>query len=165
MGWGDYRWKHEPFFYASKEGYKTIFYSDARNKYTVIDFHDSEQKILNWAKRQLKLEKEGKFTIWTMKRDNVQDYKHPTQKPIELITYALVNSSKADDLVIDPFLGSGSTLIACEKTKRICAGIELDPKYMDVLVQRWVDYTGIEQVVRNGQIETWPKTKHEPRHE
>ena len=165
MGWGDYRWKHEPFFYASKEGYKTIFYSDARNKYTVIDFHDSEQKILNWAKRQLKLEKEGKFTIWTMKRDNVQDYKHPTQKPVELITYALVNSSKADDLVIDPFLGSGSTLIACEKTKRIYAGIELDPKYMDVLVQRWVDYTGIEQVVRNGQIETWPKTKHEPRQE
>jgi site-specific DNA-methyltransferase (adenine-specific) len=163
MGWGDYRWKHEPFFYASKEGVETVFYSETRDKYTIIDFHDSDQKILNWAKKQQKLEKEGKFTIWTMKRDRVQDYKHPTQKPVELITFALFNSSKADDLIIDPFLGSGSTLIACEKTKRICAGIELDPKYVDVIVQRWVDYTGIEQVVRNGQIDAWGKTKHEAR--
>jgi site-specific DNA-methyltransferase (adenine-specific) len=158
MGWGDYRWKHEPFFYASKEGVKSIFYSDARDKYTIIDFHDTEQKILNWAKRQLKLEKEGKLTIWTMKRDRVQEYKHPTQKPVELISYALINSSKEDDLIIDPFLGSGSTLIASEKLKRICAGIELDPKFVDVAVQRWVDYTGIEEVMKNGEKIAWKRT-------
>jgi DNA modification methylase len=99
-----------------------------------------------------------------MKRDRVNEYQHPTQKPVELITYALMNSSKAEDLVDDPFLGSGSTLIACEKTNRVCAGIELDPKFVDVIVQRWVDYTGNEQVVRNGQPEIWPKTiyEHEP---
>ncbi len=68
MGWGDYRWKHEPFFYASKEGTETVFYGD-RTHSTIIDFQDSEQKLLNWAKRQKKLEAEGKLTIWTMKRD------------------------------------------------------------------------------------------------
>ncbi|MBX9720031.1 MAG: site-specific DNA-methyltransferase [Candidatus Obscuribacterales bacterium] len=160
MGWGDYRWKHEPFFYASKEGTETVFYGD-RTHSTIIDFHDSEQKLLNWAKRQKQLEAEGKLTIWTMKRDKVNEYKHPTQKPVELITYALFNSSKAEDLIIDPFLGSGSTLIACEKTGRVCAGIELDPKFADVIIQRWVDYTGIEEVVRNDQSETWPITKYD----
>jgi hypothetical protein len=49
MGWGDYRWKHEPFFYVSKEGVKAVFYGD-RTHSTIIDFHDNEQKILNWAK-------------------------------------------------------------------------------------------------------------------
>ncbi|KND49823.1 MAG: ParB/RepB/Spo0J family partition protein [Parcubacteria bacterium C7867-008] len=163
MGWGDYRWKHEPFFYASKEGTETVFYGD-RTHSTIIDFHDSEQKLLNWAKRQKKLETEGKLTIWTMKRDRVNEYQHPTQKPVELITYALMNSSKAEDVVVDPFLGSGSTLIACEKTGRVCVGMELDPKFADVIVQRWVDFTGIEQVVRNGEPEAWSRTitEHEP---
>jgi DNA modification methylase len=96
-----------------------------------------------------------------MKRDKVNEYKHPTQKPVELITYALFNSSKPEDLVIDPFLGSGSTLIACQKTGRVCAGIELDPKFVDVIVQRWVDYTGQEQVVRNSVAEGWVKTNYD----
>ncbi len=160
MGWGDYRWKHEPFFYASKEGTETVFYGD-RTHSTILDFHDSDQKLLNWAKRQKQLEAEGKLTIWTMKRDKVNEYKHPTQKPVELITYALFNSSKAEDLIVDPFLGSGSTLIACEKTGRVCSGIELDPKFADVIVQRWVDYTGIEEVVRNGKVEAWLKTEYD----
>jgi len=160
MGWGDYRWKHEPFFYASKNGVESVFYGD-RTHSTIIDFHDSEQKLLNWAKRQKNLETEGKLTIWTMKRDKVNEYMHPTQKPVELITYALFNSSKAEDLVIDPFLGSGSTLIACQKTSRVCTGIELDPKFMDVIVQRWVDYTGIETVFKNGQQEMWEITKQD----
>jgi len=160
MGWGDYRWKHEPFFYAAKDGVETVFYGD-RTHHTIIDFHATEQKLLNWAKRQKKLETEGRLTIWTMKRDKVNEYQHPTQKPVELITYALFNSSKPEDLIIDPFLGSGSTLIACQKTGRVCAGIELDPKFVDVIVQRWVDYTGIESVVRNGQQEAWSKTQYD----
>ena len=151
---------HEPFFYASKEGVKAVFYGD-RTHNTIIDFHDNEQKILNWAKRQKKLETEGKLTIWTMKRDKVNEYLHPTQKPVELITYALFNSSKAEDLIADPFLGSGSTLIACEKTGRVCVGIELDPKFVDVIVQRWVDYTGIEKVLKNDQEELWQITQHD----
>jgi DNA modification methylase len=159
MGWGDYRWKHEPFFYASKEGTDTVFYGD-RTHSTIIDFHDSELKLLNWAKRQKKLETEGKLSIWTMKRDRVNEYLHPTQKPVELITYALFNSSKSGDVVVDPFLGSGSTLIACHKTERVCLGIELDPKFVDVIVQRWVDYTGIKTVLKNGKDEVWEKTQY-----
>ena len=67
---------------------------------------------------------------------------HPTQKPIELIEKAIVNSSKKGKLVIDYFLGSGSTLIACEKTNRKCYGMELDPHYCDVIIKRWEDNTG-----------------------
>ena len=63
-------------------------------------------------------------------------------KPIELITKAINNSSKLNNKVFDPFLGSGSTLIACEKTNRKCYGMEIDPHYCDVIVKRWEEYTG-----------------------
>ncbi len=76
-----------------------------------------------------------------MKRDNVHEYVHPTQKPVELIEYALKNSTKIDDIVMDLFLGSGSTLIACEKRERVCYGMDLDPIYIDVIIKRWEDYT------------------------
>jgi DNA modification methylase len=58
-------------------------------------------------------------------------------KPVKLISYLINNSTKQEDLVLDSFLGSGSTLIACEKLQRICYGIELDPKYCDVIIKRW----------------------------
>jgi DNA modification methylase len=67
---------------------------------------------------------------------------HPTQKPVNLVKRAIKNSSKNEDIVMDLFLGSGSTLIACEKTNRICYGMELDPKYIDVIIKRYEDYTG-----------------------
>lgn len=63
-------------------------------------------------------------------------------KPVELIENAILNSTCGDMLVADMFLGSGSTLIACEKTGRICYGMELDPAYVDVIVKRWQDFTG-----------------------
>jgi len=70
-------------------------------------------------------------------------------KPVELIERALVNSSKAGDLVFDPFGGSGSTMIACEKLGRKSALIELDPKYADVIVQRWQEFTGKEALLES----------------
>ena len=63
-------------------------------------------------------------------------------KPIDLIVKAIKNSSKNKQIILDTFLGSGSTLIACEKTKRVCYGMELDPHYCDVIVKRWEEYTG-----------------------
>ena len=63
-------------------------------------------------------------------------------KPIELILRAVINSSKQGGVVLDPFMGSGSTLIACEQSGRICYGMELDPGYCDVVVQRWEDFSG-----------------------
>lgn len=80
-------------------------------------------------------------------------------KPVELMTNAIQNSTKGGDLVIDAFLGSGSTLIASQKTGRICYGMELDPKYADVIVQRYVDYTGNENIKLNGKDIIWNKTQ------
>jgi len=80
--------------------------------------------------------------VWSLSRGATGEYVHPTQKPVELIERALKNSSKSGDVVVDCFGGSGSTLIACEKTARDCRMMELDPKYCDVIIKRWQDFTG-----------------------
>jgi len=82
------------------------------------------------------------FDLWSISRDNSKDYVHGTQKPVAVPQRALENSSKKDDTVLDLFGGSGSTLIACEKTKRQCYMMELDPHYIDVIIQRWQNFTG-----------------------
>lgn len=92
--------------------------------------------------------------VWYMSRGNTGEYVHPTQKPVELIERALGNSSKAGDVVIDCFGGSGSTLIACEKTSRHARLMELDPKYVDVIVRRWQQFTG-KQAVLEGDGRTF----------
>lgn len=136
MGWSHYRWKHEPFFYCGFKDKKTQWYGDRTNP-TVLDFHASEAQLIAWVKKEKRLEQEGKTTIWTMKRANVQEYIHSTQKPVELIVYALVNSSKHDDIVLDLFAGSGSTLIACEKSGRVSYSMELDCRYIDLIISRY----------------------------
>ena len=82
-------------------------------------------------------------TIWEIKRPKANK-EHPTMKPVELIERAIQNSSLAGQLVLDAFGGSGSTLIACEQTKRVARLIELDPKYCDVIVTRWENLTGLK---------------------
>ena len=79
-------------------------------------------------------------------------------KPIELIVNAIQNSSKDDDIVLDVFGGSGSTLIACEQTNRRCFMMELDPKYIDVIISRWETFTGKKAELINGER----KVKGEP---
>ena len=79
--------------------------------------------------------------VWEFQRTLKNDL-HPTMKPIPLIENAIKNSSKKNEIVLDIFLGSGSTLIACEKTNRICYGMELDTKYCDVIIERWQQLTG-----------------------
>jgi DNA modification methylase len=69
-------------------------------------------------------------------------YDHPTQKPIELMRRPILNHLRRGELVYEPFLGSGTTLAAAELTERVCYGIELDPKYVDVVIQRWQQLTG-----------------------
>jgi DNA modification methylase len=85
-------------------------------------------------------------TVWELKKEAKNEY-HPTQKPIELPERAIKNSSKSSDLVLDLFGGSGSTLIACEKIGRLARVMELDPKYCDVIVKRWEDFTGKKAVL------------------
>ena len=81
-------------------------------------------------------------SVWTLKKDKATEYKHPTQKPVELAEEAILKTTKQNKIVLDIFGGSGSTLIACEKTKRKCYMMELDPKYVDVIIQRWENFTG-----------------------
>jgi DNA modification methylase len=85
-------------------------------------------------------------TLWQIKRDVTKDYVHPTQKPVALPARAIRNSSKRKDAVLDLFLGSGSTLIAAESLERRCFGIELDPKYCDAVVKRYIAFVGEEKV-------------------
>jgi DNA modification methylase len=85
-------------------------------------------------------------TLWQIKRDSTADYVHPTQKPVALAHRALVNSSKRGDVVLDLFLGSGTTLIAAESLKRRCYGMELDPLYCDAIVRRYVKFAGKDKV-------------------
>jgi len=84
--------------------------------------------------------------VWEMSRGATGEYVHPTQKPVELIERAINNSSKAGDTILDLFGGSGSTLIACEKLNRHARLMELDPKYCDVIVRRWQEFTGKEAI-------------------
>ena len=92
--------------------------------------------------------------VWYMSRGSTGEYVHPTQKPVELIERAINNSSKAGDVVIDCFGGSGSTMIAAEKNGRYSRLMELDPKYCDVIVTRWQDFTG-QQAILDGDGRTF----------
>lgn len=117
LGRQDYQWKHEPCFYGWKDGAAHRFVDD-RTKTTVWDFDKPSRSA-----------------------------DHPTMKPIALIGECIANSSKRGDIVIDPFGGSGSTLIACEQSGRACRTIELDPHYCDVIIARWEQETGDEAVL------------------
>lgn len=97
--------------------------------------------------------------VWQMSRGATGDYVHPTQKPVELIEGAINNSSKKGDIITDAFLGSGSTLIAAEKTNRKCYGMELDPKYVDVIIKRWQEYTGKQATMAGDAYEDIAKAR------
>lgn len=94
--------------------------------------------------------------LWFINRDNTNDYVHPTQKPVRLSERALRKSSQRGDIVVDAFGGSGSTLIGCEQMERLCYLIELDPKYADVIVKRYVKFCNenkiICKVTKNGKL-------------
>lgn len=92
-------------------------------------------------------------TVWELKKESRNDY-HPTQKPVELPERAISNSSKTGQIILDLFGGSGSTMIACEKTGRDCRMMELDPKYCDVIIKRWQDFTG-QQATLEGDGRTF----------
>jgi len=76
---------------------------------------------------------------------------HPTQKPVELMRKPILNHTKRGAIVYDPFLGSGTTLIAAEMSGRACYGVELDPKYVDCIIQRWQNFTGQEAKLEAGR--------------
>ena len=88
-------------------------------------------------------------SVWSVGKDSASSYLHPTQKPVELAVVAIENILQRNKIVLDLFLGSGSTLIAAEKLKRKCYGMELDEKYCDVIIERWEQFTG-QKAIKNG---------------
>jgi len=112
MGRQDYHWKHEPCLYGWKEGAGHLWATD-RKQTTILEFDRPSR-----------------------------NGEHPTMKPVALFEYQLLNNTKGGDIVLDSFGGSGTTLIAAEKNGRIARLMELDPKYCDVIVKRWQNFTG-----------------------
>jgi len=109
-----------------------------------MDYQNQHEFILyGWNGRHKWFSDRKQTTVWNFEKPTSSKL-HPTMKPVELIVNAINNSSKKDMIVYDCFLGSGSTLIACEKTNRKCYGIEIDPHYCDVIIKRWEEYTGRE---------------------
>ena len=117
LGRQDYHWKHEPCLYGWKEGASHFWNSD-RKQSTVLEFNKPTQNL-----------------------------EHPTMKPVELFTYQIQNNTKINENVLDLFVGSGTTLIACEQLNRNCYAMELDPKYVDVIIKRWEEFTGKKAVL------------------
>jgi len=116
-GFGRYKFQHEPMFYCHVAGQKDPWYGD-----------------------------KSQSTLWQENKPAANRL-HPTMKPVELIERALTNSSKAGDVVVDLFGGSGSTLIGCDRRGRKARLMEIDPKYADVIIRRWQDYTGQKAVL------------------
>lgn len=143
MGWGDYRWKHEPMLYCHQKDAPINFYGD-RKQYTEWTEEPTDEELLKYAKSLMQKEEAGDSTVWRLHRE--MKYDHPTQKPIKLVSIAIRNSSKRDDLVLDLFGGSGSTLIAAEQLNRTCYTMELDPKYADVIIMRYEKLTNQKAV-------------------
>jgi len=119
-----------------------------------LDYDYKHEPIAYGWKKKHNFYGKGDHTksVWEIKRDGNKS--HPTMKPVELIENALLNSTKSGQLTVDPFLGSGSTLIAAEKTGRVCYGMEIEPLYCDVIIKRWCEYTGKSKFERNGIMET-----------
>lgn len=115
------------------------------------DYNEQTELCLyGWKRgaRRCWLGPKNETTLWEVRRDRTQSYQHPTQKALELAERALRNSSRPGDLVLDPFLGSGTTLIAAARLGRCCAGIEIDPAYCDVVVKRYIALVGATAVPR-----------------
>lgn len=97
----------------------------------------------------------GITNYWEIGTNNTQLDNHGACFPVELPVRGIVMMSDPQEIILDPFLGSGSTLIACEKTQRVCYGVEFDPAYVDVIIERWCRYTGIYKIIKNGQEIIW----------
>jgi DNA modification methylase len=124
LGRSPYQWKHEPILFGWKKDGRHRWYSDRKQS-----------------------------TVWNFDRPSKNDL-HPTMKPVALCAYPIQNSSMSNCIVLDPFGGSGSTLIACEQTNRICYSIELDEKYTDVIIKRYIEQVGTDKdiyLIRDGK--------------
>ena len=117
----------------------------------VNSYAPNHEFIIVGHKGKSKLKGKRHPDVWEFGRDSVNDYKHPTQKPVELSSFAIKNHSDNDNLILDLFLGSGSTMVASHQLNRKCYGMELDPKYCQVIVDRMMKLDETLVVKRNGK--------------
>lgn len=144
----DYNWQHEPCLYGWKEG-AGHYFKDEFNHSTII-----EQEPINIdkaKKEELKKLLEEIFYLETpstiIREDKpLKNDLHPTMKPIKLLAHLIRLSSQKGEKVVDLFGGSGSTIMACEELDRTCYTMEYDPKYVDIIIDRWEQYTGEKAV-------------------
>ena len=151
MGRQDYQWKHEPCLYGWKDGAAHYFLDD-RTQSTVTDDNIDLKKLKKEEMLQMLQEIfSDKYPATVIYEDKplVNDV-HPTMKPVRLMARLVANSSRKKEIVLDIFGGSGSTLIACEQLGRRCFMMELDPKYVDVIIDRWETFTGKKAERING---------------
>ena len=146
LGRQDYQWRHEPCLYGWKDG-AAHFFVNCRTKTTV----EEEQDFTTMKKEQLiellqTIYEEQKQSIIYENKPNRSE-EHPTMKPIRLIAQLVANSSRPEEKVLDLFGGSGTTLIACEQLNRKCYMMEYDPKYVDVIIDRWEKFTGLKAIL------------------
>ena len=167
----DYQHTYEPILYGWSKEITNHFFTDDRGKanvwedlrkvktsykdgYTLIEFQGFKVRLKGEIKEGSVIRKRQRTDIWRHDKPT-KSQKHPTMKPVALCTEAIINSSEHGQTVLDLFGGSGSTLIAAEKTQRKCFMMELDPKYVDVIVTRYLEYTGNTTVIKNGEEITW----------
>ena len=147
LGRQDYQWRHEPCIYGWKDG-AAHYFRDVRNQTTVQEAERPanintmrKAELLSLCRQLLEANQATNETV--MREDKpAASQLHPTMKPIRLIARLIANSSKRGDIVLDPFGGSGSTLIACEQLGRVCRMVELDERYASAIVDRWEQLTG-----------------------
>lgn len=158
LGRSDYQQKHEVFFYGNFGRGRT--WNGGRKRTSVIE--EDKQRISFLSERELQISLGDE--VFVVQGENLEVYQiepdvihvekpqknelHPTMKPLRLMRRMVRNSSDQDDIIYDPFCGSGSTILACENEKRRCFAGELLPKYAAVTLQRWVDATGKEPILR-----------------
>jgi len=133
LGRGDYHWQHEPAWYVVREG-KTGHYEGGRKQ----------------------------STVWNIPARDDAGVGHGTQKPVECMKRPIENNSNPGQAVYDPFCGSGTTIIAAEMTGRVCHSIEIAPKYCDVIVKRWEDFTGKKAILEESEVTTHAKSAAYP---
>lgn len=148
LGRQDYQWRHEPSLYGWKTG-KAHYFLNSRRESTIIDGGAPDFSKMGEAElRSLLSMMYDELPSSIIYEDKpIRNGDHPTMKPIALFARLMRNSSKRDWLVLDPFGGSGTTLIAAEQWGRRCCTMELDPRYCDVIIRRWEDYTGKKAVL------------------
>ena len=123
---------------------------DGAGKEEIIRFVGTDYEVILCANNGEEIRENRIGSVWSIGKDNANEYAHPTQKPVELSANAIRHTTNKEQIVLDCFGGSGSTLIACEQLNRKCYMCELDPHYCDVIINRWETFTGNKAVRLDG---------------